>query len=164
MRVNVTRAILTAVSILGASVPALAAPADCEALAEAYGKLGTVPAFRQQVEQDGTKLETIAVGDNLYMNMDGEWTALPLSPGGRAAMFEGTFDILLIKECSVSGEEMLNGKAMVVYDYVLPPIEGLSTEPMPQKVWVGKDDGLPYLVTNPTGQSIVSYEGVEAPL
>jgi hypothetical protein len=159
-----TSIVLTMAAILAGGAPAWAAAQDCEALAEAFGKLGTVPAFSQQVEQDGTKLETVIIGDSLYMNMGGEWTTLPLAPGGRAAMFAKTFDILVIKECSVAGSETLNGKDMTVYDYILPPIEGLSTEALPQKVWVGKDDGLPYLVTNPTGQSVISYDGVEAPL
>lgn len=149
--------------ILGTVAPASAAPADCAAIAAAFERMGTVPAFHEKIEQDGTTFEATAIGDTLYMVMDGETTELPLPPGGRQKLFATVFDTLTVTDCSAQPDDTIDGRPMKVFAYVLPPDGGLITEAIDQSVWIGADDGLPYKATNPSGTVIVTYEGIEAP-
>lgn len=148
--------------LLGAAAPAFAAPEDCAAIATAFAQMGTVPAFHEKVEQDGTSMEMTAIGDDLFMVMDGETTKLPLPAGGREKLFAGIFDVFTVTDCSALPDETLDGRATKVFDYVLPPDGGLIPEAITQRVWIGRDDGLPYKATNPTGSVTISYEGIEA--
>lgn len=149
--------------IIAATAPAFAASEDCTAIADAFARLGTVPAFHQKVEQDGTTLDAIAVGDKLYMVMGGETTELPLPAGGRAQLFAGLFDTLTVNDCTSLPDETIDGRALKVYDYVLPADGGMIPEAIQQRVWIGADDGLPYQSTNPAGKVTIVYEGVVAP-
>lgn len=149
--------------LLGAVAPALAAPQDCAAIATAFAQMGTVRAFHEKIEQDGTSMEMTAIGDTLYMAMDSETTALPLPPGGREKLFAGIFDVFTVTDCTALPDEALDGRATKVFDYVLPPDGGLIPKALTQRVWIGVDDGLPYKATNPTGSVVITYEGIEAP-
>jgi hypothetical protein len=149
--------------IVGCVAPSSAAPEDCAAIAAAFEKMGTVPAFREKIEQDGTSFEATAIGDTLYMVMDGETTELPLPAGGRKKLFETVFDVLVVRDCTAQPDESIDGRAMKVFGYVLPADGGLIPEAIEQRVWIGADDGLPYMATNPTGSVVVTYEGIEAP-
>jgi hypothetical protein len=143
--------------------PTLAAPQDCAEIAAAFEKLGQVPAFQQTILQDGMSMEATAIGDTLYMAMEGEVHTLPLVDGGRAEMFASIFDILTVKDCAALPGEELDGRAMQVFEYLLPPNPPFVPEATMQRLWVGVEDGLPYRATNPTGEVTLRYEGVEAP-
>ena len=149
--------------IMATAAPAIAAPEDCAAIAAAFTKMGTVPGFHQAVEQDGTSMEMTAIGDTLYMVMDGETTDVALPPGGREKLFAGIFDIITVQDCTALPDESIDGRSTKVFEYVLPPDGALITEAITQRVWIGTDDGLPYKATNPTGIVTITYEGVEAP-
>lgn len=155
---------LGAVMVLASgAVPAFAAPEDCAAIAAAFTKMGEVPAFREQIEQSGLSFEATAIGDTLYMKSDGEISEIPLGEGGRAQMFAGVFDVLLVKDCKALADDAIDGRSMKVYEYVLPADGTIILEPITQQLWVSADDGLPYRATNPTGHIEITYEGVEAP-
>jgi len=151
-----------AILLLGL-VPATAAPEDCAAIAAAFAKMGDVPAFHEVIEQDDVTFEATAIGDMLYMDMDGEVTPVPLGEGGRAKLFASVFDVFTVKDCTALADEALDGRNMKVFDYVLPPDGAIVTEAITQRVWIGADDGLPYQATNPTGKVDITYEGVVAP-
>ncbi|WP_137152906.1 hypothetical protein [Devosia sp. FKR38] len=155
---------LGAMMVAGSSAaPALAAPEDCAAIAAAFTKMGDVPAFREQIEQSGMSFEATAIGDTLYMKLDGEISEMPLGEGGRAQMFAGLFDVLRVKDCKALPDDAIDGRSMKVYEYVLPADGGLIPEPITQQLWISSDDGLPYRGTNPNGHIEITYEGVEAP-
>lgn len=145
------------------AAPALAAPEDCAAIATAFAKMGAAPAFREIIEQDGGSYEAVAVGDTLYMTMNGKTTKLPLGEAARTRMFSSLFDVLSVKDCSPLPDAAIDGKPMKVYRYVLPADGGLITTDMEQQVWISADDGLPYLSTSPGGRVTLSYDGVQAP-
>lgn len=149
---------------LFAAFPAFAAPEDCATIAAAFEKLGQVPAFQQTIVQDGLTMEATAIGDTLYMAMEGEVHSLALDEGGRAQMFASIFDRLTVKDCTALADEELGGKAMRVFDYVLPANPPFVPEAMTQRIWISTDDGLPHRATNPTGEVAIRYEGVEAPM
>lgn len=149
--------------IVGCVAPASAAPEDCAAIAAAFERMGTVPAFHEKIEQDGTSFEATAIGDTLYMVMDGETTELPLPAGGRQKLFATIFDAMVVTDCVAQAGETIDGRAMHVFSFVLPPDGGLIPEAIEQSVWIGADDGLPYKATNPTGSVTITYEGIEAP-
>ncbi|WP_240232585.1 hypothetical protein [Devosia lacusdianchii] len=163
MNVTPTSGCFAVVMIFGAAAPASATPEDCAAIGDAFARMGTVPAFHETIEQDGTSLEAIAVGDKLYMVMGGETTELPLQAGGRAQLFAGLFDAFTVTDCAALPDETIDGRALKVFSYVLPPDGGLIPEAIEQRVWIGIDDGLPYLATNPAGSVTITYEGVVAP-
>jgi outer membrane lipoprotein-sorting protein len=143
---------------------AFAGPADCENIAAAYEKLGALPAVRQQVSSsDGSKMESIMLGDALFLNADGEWTKMQLQPGQRAAMFKQLFDKLSIDTCTPAGGDTLDGRATTMFDYVVPPLGGGKADT--QRVWIGADDGLPRQMLSQDGTRVVlSFEGIEAPV
>jgi hypothetical protein len=149
--------------IIAGALPAVAAPEDCAAIGEAFAKMGTVPAFHEKVEQGGVTMEMTAIGDTLYMMMDGQVTELPLQAGGRAQLFAGMFDQFTVTDCSALPDEAIEGRALRVFDYVLPADGGLIPEAIEQRVWIGVDDGLPYRATNPSGSVTITYAGVVAP-
>lgn len=163
MRINLTAGVSALALVLLPIGQSTAAPADCAAIAEAFARMGEVPAFHEVIEQDGMVMEATAIGDTLHMNIGGELNSLPLGEGGKARLFAGVFDAFTVKDCTALADEALGGRNMKVFDYVLPPDGAVVTEAITQRVWIGADDGLPYLSTNPTGKVTITYEGVEAP-
>jgi hypothetical protein len=143
--------------------PACAAPQDCADIAAAFAKMGQAPTFQQTILQDGLNLQATAIGDTLYMAMDGEVSVLPLDDGGRAQMFASFFDTLTVTDCSALPDEDLDGKPMRVFDYVLPANPPFVPAATAQRLWVGVADELPYRATNPTGEISIRYEDVKAP-
>lgn len=151
---------------LPAMLPLLSSAArasDCETVAAAYEKLGTLPAVRQLVSSGGpTELESIMLGDTLYLKSDGEWTEMKLKPGQRAALFSQLFDKLSITECTPAGSETLDGRATAMFDYEVPAMGGMPADT--QRVWIGADDGLPHQMQAKSGTKVVlSFNGIEAP-
>lgn len=155
--------ILSAVLALS---PAAAFADDCAPVLAAYGKLAEVPAYRQVVAMAGQPgMETIAVGDTLYVQTHGKWTKMPLPPGGRKQVMQqalgGTDGI---KACAAAGADAIGGAAMTVHAYDPPAMGGFNTGR--QKVWIGDADGLPHRMATEDGSTIVeiAYEGVVAPM
>lgn len=98
--------------IITTAMPAAASPEDCATIGEAFARMGTVPAFHEKIEQDGTAFEATAIGDLLYMKMDGEVTQLPLQAGGRAQLFAGLFDTFTVTDCTALPDETIDGRAL----------------------------------------------------
>lgn len=160
---NLLRTTHISVLVCLVALPVHATPEDCATIAAAFQKMGEAPAFQQTIQQDGLTMEATAIGDTLYMAMDGEVSVLPLDKGGRAQMFTSIFDTLTVKDCTALADEDLDGAAMRVFDYVLPANPPFVPEAMTQRIWISVADGLPYRATNPTGEIAIRYEDVKAP-
>lgn len=139
---------------------------DCAPVLAAYGKLAEVPAYRQIIAMAGQAgMETVAVGDVLYVKADGEWTKAPLPPGGRKQFMQQAIGgVDGIKSCAAAGADAIGGVAMTVHAYDPPAMGGFNTGR--QKVWVGDADGLPHRMATEDGSTTVEiiYEGVVAPM
>jgi hypothetical protein len=139
---------------------------DCAPVQAAFVALTAAPAYRQTVTMPGMDpLESIVIGDTIYMRMNGSWSApITLKAGGRLGVLN---EILTrsggLQDCSTDGSETVDGRPATVYHYVLPPIEGLGTAG-PMTLYVG-DDGLPLRLKADDGSSdqVIGYDDVTAP-
>ena len=63
---------------------------DCQSVADAYDRLSKAPAYRQMTSLNGKLLmESVIVGDDMYVKDGAKWNKLPLGPGGRVRMHQG---------------------------------------------------------------------------
>lgn len=145
------------------TAPSLAAPEDCEFIAESYAKLVDVP-YRQVMTTDGkAQGEFISINNMLYAKVTDTWSKMPYAEPARRANMNQLFDKLKINECTKQPNGEHAGKAMRVYSYIVPPMAGFSTEPSTQTIYIGSDDGLPYLMKADTMQVELNFENITAP-
>lgn len=139
---------------------------DCDAVAGAYDLLSRAPAYRQLTSLDGKPLlDSIAIGDDLYVRDGDNWTKTSLGKGQRAAMTKRMVpDAASLKDCGAAGDETLDGAAMHVYDYTPPAVAGMG-DPGPQRVWIGADDGLPHRMLSESTKTDVrlQFDNINAP-
>jgi hypothetical protein len=151
-----------------AAATSLPARADvCAAVADAYGRLAAVQAYRETVSMPNlVTLEMVAIGDMLYVKQGLDWQKVPLEPGMRAKMIKRIIpDAASLKACAAAGTETIDGQAMAIYDYTPPAVEGIG-DPGPQRVWIGAGDGLPHrlLAERQKADIRLSFDGVKAPI
>lgn len=166
---------MAGVSRTGAAVLALAAcvvtPAradDCAVIYKAFEALAGAPSYSQKVTMPDTSLQSIVIGDVMYVNTGTTWQKIQLKADGRRGMLKQFLpDGTHLKDCAKVGSETIGGKAMAVYTYV-PPVpkgmEAFADAAGPQKLWVGVADGLPYRMTASSVDMTISFEGVTAPI
>ena len=158
-------AILIAALVLLAA-PARAASDDCTGrIAAAWAKVGEVPAYRQVVvmaKQDMT-LESVVIGNTIHSTVAGTTRRIELPAGGRKTLVERFAGATPTIACSVVGEERIDGRETVVYDFTRAPLPGLEKGPVRQTVWIGKADGLVRRLVGGETTVSVSYESIRAP-
>ena len=165
MRLGHERSLL----LLAAGISILATPAlagDCDAVADAYDLLSKAPAYRQLTSLDGKLLlDSIAIGDDLYVRDGENWTKTSLEKGQRAAMTKRLVpNAASLEDCASAGDETLDGAAMHVYDYTPPAVQGVG-DPGPQRVWIGAGDGLPHRMASESTKTDVrlQFDNITAP-
>lgn len=157
-----------AVLVLGCLLAplSLARADDCQSVADAYDRLSKAPAYRQATSLGGTLLmESVIVGDDMYVKNDAKWTKLPLGPGGRVQMQKSVIPgASSLKDCRRVGAETFQGRNAVVYDYTPPPMPGAGALD-PQRVWIAVDSGLPIRMTSQQQKTevVISFDNVVAP-
>ena len=158
---------LIALFALGAFAPGLAFAQDCAPVIAAYGKLGAQTAVHQVARMaDGSTLEMVAVGDDLYLSGPSGWKKMPGGGAQRRQMMAETLSKdSAPRDCRLLGAETIDGVATREYAYMPPPIEGQPSSE--QRVWIGDEDGLPrrmrVTAENQTMTMAFRYEGVTAP-
>lgn len=148
------------------SAPAAGVDAACQPVIQSgEAKLGQA-AWHSVVEGYGLKLESIKVGGQFFMNMDGKWLPGPdMTHAEKVALGmlkDGTIKLL---DCKEVGTETLDGVEMTLLEYRSESKElgsGMT------KLYIGKADGLPYKSHSKTddGQESVQtnrYKDVVAP-
>lgn len=164
MRSFATAAPFAFVVLLSLAVPSVAAQEDCDFIAASYAKLVNVP-YKQIIKTDGkVGGEFISMNNMLYAKVSDSWDSMPYALEARRANMNQLFDKLSIKECAREPDGNLEGKAVKVFSYVVPPITGMSTEPTTQLIHIGSDDGMPYLMTAGAMWVELSYDNVAAPI
>ncbi len=157
-----------AVPVLGCLLAplSLARADDCQSVADAYDRLSKAPAYRQATSLGGTLLmESVIVGDDMYVKNDAKWTKLPLGPGVRVQMQKSVIPgASSLKDCRRVGAETFQGRNAVVYDYTPPPMPGAGALD-PQRVWIAVDSGLPIRMTSQQQKTevVISFDNVVAP-
>lgn len=152
----------------GVFLPAAAMADDCAVVLGAYTKLADISTVRQTARMaNGSTLEMIAVGDDLYLSGPTGWKKMP---GGGAERRKTMTAALSEKEkptnCRALGAEVIDGVATTEYAYTPPPSPNAPSGE--QQVWIGDADGLPHRMraAAPGGQAmemVLTYEGVTAP-
>lgn len=93
----------------------------------------------------GERLETIVIGKDIYLSMDGSYQKIPGGMGQSIPDLRKTFDKegrKWFSEVRFVGEEMTEGKPALVYAYHNKgPGGGVGEND--SKVWISKEDGLP---------------------
>jgi hypothetical protein len=94
--------------------------------------------------KSGEKLETIVIGKDLYLSMDGSYQKIPGGMGDTIPDLRKTFDKegrKWFSDVKFVGEEMAEGKPALVYAYHNKGLNGVGEND--SKVWISKVDGLP---------------------
>lgn len=154
------------VTALAAAQPASAATDGCAAaIAAAWAKIGEVPAYRQTVvmAEPKMRMDMVVIGNTFYSTNAGKTDRIELKPGGRKAIVERFAGATPTLACAQVGEETIDGRPTLVYDFTRAPVPGLEKEPMRQKVWIGKADGLVRRLVGNRVTIDVAYEDVAAP-
>ncbi|MEQ1763045.1 MAG: hypothetical protein ABL984_07865 [Pyrinomonadaceae bacterium] len=92
----------------------------------------------------GPGLETVVIGKDVYLSMEGSFQKLPGAMGNSVPDLRATFNNegrKWFSDVRFVGEETVNGKPSLVYEYKNKG-EGNRGE-NDSKIWVAKDDGLP---------------------
>lgn len=94
--------------------------------------------------KSGEKLETIVIGKDVYLSMDGSFQKMPGAMGDTIPDLRKTFDKegrKWFSDVKFVGEEMAEGKPALVYSYHNKGLNGVGEND--SKVWISKEDGLP---------------------
>jgi hypothetical protein len=92
----------------------------------------------------GPGLETIVIGKDVYLSMNGSFEKLPGAMDGSIPDLRATFNKegrKWFSDVKYVGEESVGGKPSLVYEYKNKGEGNLGEND--SKIWVGKDDGLP---------------------
>lgn len=92
----------------------------------------------------GPGMETIVIGKDVYLSLEGSFTKLPGAMGNSIPDLRETFNKegrKWFSDVRFVGEETVNGKPSLVYEYKNKG-EGSRGE-NDSRIWVAKDDGLP---------------------
>ncbi|MBX3569332.1 MAG: hypothetical protein KF914_14830 [Rhizobiaceae bacterium] len=159
------RSIAVALVLMSGASPAWAGSDECRLIEAAYLRLAEVPAYQQIIDQEGADpMESIAIGETLYVKISGTWSKMSLKAGGRQQIMKQLFDSASVTDCRSAAAEDIDGIAATVYDYTLPPIEGLSGKPSQQRVWIGQDDGLPHRMDTEGMKITIKVGDMTAPI
>lgn len=146
--------------VIGSTAVAAPEPA-CKPVIDADKARASAPQWHMRKSFAGSGMEVIRIGEDVYANMGGTgWTKMP--PAMAKTMTQGgsqaeQFDV---RDCKKLGEEKIAGVDTNLYSFTTvlkgqPPFKG--------KVWVGKQDGLPYREQGDQHEGTTVYEGVSAP-
>lgn len=92
----------------------------------------------------GPGMETIVIGKDVYISLDGSFTKLPGAMGNSVPDLRSTFEKegrQWFSDVRYVGEETVNGRPVYTYEYVNKGPQNVGENN--SKIWVAKDDGLP---------------------
>lgn len=108
-------------------------------------------------------VELIRADGKLYTRKNDEaWKPAPMSIDAVVRQNQDMFSKgqLRLEACKKTGSEHLPQGTADRYEYLTLP---LNAAPVPTKVWIGSDDGLPYRSESAQTASTTTYAGVTAP-
>ncbi|EIJ35522.1 hypothetical protein [Thiothrix nivea] len=137
--------ILTTAALLALLPPAFALDAACDPLVKSSEAKIAQPAWHVVVEGGGTKLESIKVDDQFFMSQGDKWMKSPmnLDEAEKIAIKQMQDGGIKITNCKDEGTETVDGVEMNILSYTTE-IPGSGFPAVTAKLYIGKDDGLPY--------------------
>ncbi len=152
---------------LGAFAPGITLADDCAPVIASYAKLGEQTAVHQVAEMaDGSTLEMVAVGDDLFLSSPAGWQKVPGGGAERRRMMAETISTDSAPTgCRVAGSETIDGVETTQYTYMPPSLDGQP--PSEQRVWIADQNGLPFRMRVSAEEQVMTmtfrYDGVTAP-
>lgn len=150
--------------LCGMTGQAFALEAACEPLIKGSKAKMAQPAWHSIVEGEGVKIEAIKVDGKFYMNQGDKWQKSPMNLDiaeemSIKAMEDGDFKVT---NCQEEGSETIEGVETIIlgYDSEIP---GTDLGVVSVKVYLGKEDNLPYLSTSDNTKSTYRYSNITAP-
>lgn len=144
--------------------PAFALDAACEPILKASEAKLAQAAWHSTVESEGTKLESIKVDGQFFMSMDGKWQKSPMNLDEAEKIAIGMMKdgSLRVTNCKDAGEDTVDDVAVTVLSY---QSEAGDLGGGAVKLYIGKDDGLPYQSVTDDGKTTSStrYKDIAAP-
>jgi hypothetical protein len=115
-------------------------------------------------------MESIIIGKNTYMRINGTWKKFPLDLGSAIPSMRDAFTeegLKTISDVQYVGDENVNGKDSLVYRYKGSGLKGGSA--YTSRLWIARDDGLPQKIEveydgGPLKQMSTNYEYKDVPI
>lgn len=155
---------LTATILFSLFPPAFALDAACTPLVNASEAKLAQAAWHSVTESTGIKLEAIKVDGQFFMQMDGKWKKFPidLDKAEKTAITQMQDGSIKVTNCKDEGSETLDGMEMTVLSYTSEvPESGIPAANA--KLYIGKNDGLPYKNSSDNTTATYRYTDVVAP-
>lgn len=139
-------------------LPAQALDDDCQPLVAVSEAKLAQPAWHSVTLSAGLTLEAMKVNGLFFMRMDGNWQRSPmnLDEAERIAIASMEDGSIKISDCKEEGTQTLDGVKMQVFSYT-SEMPGSGMPASTAKLYLGKGDGLPYLLTTDDGVTKVMY-------
>jgi outer membrane lipoprotein-sorting protein len=110
---------------------------------------------RQTSASGNVNVETIIIGQDMYMKTGERWQKMPGTLGKTVPQIRQFFDekgLESLKDVTYVGEDTVEGRDAYVYSYRNELGKGMAAYPFTSKIWVRQADGLPAKIE-------VTYEG-----
>lgn len=156
--------LLIATTLLALLPPAFALDAACDPLVKSSEAKLAQPAWHTTVASEGLTLESIKVDGKFYMADDGKWKKAPmnLDQAEKVAIKMMKDGKIKVTDCKDEGSDTVDGMEMSVISYVTE-VPGSGVPAAATRLYIGKDDGLPYKSSSDEVTATYQYKGVVAP-
>lgn len=144
--------------------PVFALDAACEPIIKSSEAKIAQPAWHSVTGMGELKLEAIKVDGESFIQVEGEWKKSPMSldDAEEAAIAEMQEGKIKVTDCKEEDSEMLDEMEVTVLSYTSEvPASGLPAANV--KLYIGKDDGLPYKFSSGNATATYRYKDVTAP-
>lgn len=140
--------------------PALAGPAECASVAQAFAALVEIPGYTETLRSaDGATRELIVIGSVLYVREGSGWRSKNVARDKRLKFLIGDFDPGAIENCSAMETRAHQGIMARRYRFTLRA----AGQPRDVHLSVGLDDGLIREVEFSGERLTLSYDAVMPP-
>lgn len=156
--------ILTTAALLMPLSSVFALDAACEPIIESSEAKIAQPAWHSVSAGEGLTLEAMKVDGKFFMKTDDKWRKFPvnLDEAEKTAITQMREGAINITNCKDEGSETLEGMEMTVIQYTAEVLKS-GIPAADAKLYLGKEDGLPYKVVGNDTTVTYRYKDVVAP-
>jgi hypothetical protein len=139
---------------------------ECDPLIKASEARLAQSAWHSVTEDEEVRVEAMKVAGQFYMQLEGEWQPMPMDLDAAEKIIIGQMQdgTIKVSECQMLASEVVDGREMNVISY-RSEIVGAGMPATTAKLYIGKNDGLPYKMIDSDGSTQVThvYENLAAP-
>ncbi|MEN9865768.1 MAG: hypothetical protein RL748_1358 [Pseudomonadota bacterium] len=147
------------------SSAAFALDPACEPILQASEKRISQARWKTEtVLRDESKIEAIKVNNTFYSSRDGKWAKVAANLDEQESKFVAQLrsGAIVISNCKAEEDEKQDGvDVSVISMHLKAPGDGGAA--LDAKLYIGKQDGLPYLQTSSNTKTTYRYKNVFAP-